>query len=206
MTTSNFSNNKYAEAIIYNKIELPSLKQLDENTILEWQQQLVLLVQGAAVELEDKYPLIVILSAFGVIHRFSPEMVLNTDKAHHYLIFDHQPVSVLRPPEIITKFSNWGKQLQEQEIKQKPYQAEVSINIENIYHNISEDDLETKIQKSLLEIAKLIFPSDRTVLIGQAPSLLFLLVYHLLLGKTGQIYYQADDKANPFNVSLSIWR
>lgn len=190
-------NISIAEAIAYTKIELPSITKFDTESLKSFWNKIVFQIQGESAEIEDKYSLPLLMISFDAIHKFSPEMVLKLQNGERFLIFDHQVMSVFRPDDVITEFSNNKK---DETIQSKQYVPELCLNIEDIFNKISESDFKIRIKKSLEKIKNKIAPAEITTLIGKEPSLLFLLVQHLLYGKTGEIWYQEKETSTPIKI------
>lgn len=186
------------EAIIYIQLTLPSSIPADMLQIEDLRETLTLQAQGEAVEVSEEYPIPLLMIAFDVVHKTSPEMILRLNSGKQVLLFDHWNVPVLRDeniqmiPEITASK------------KAERFTPELIINLDDIWektHPKEKDDLEA-VRNSLEKTEKVIRPAEVTTLIGnKAPALLFLLTQHLLYGKTREIWYQESLTSKPIKIT-----
>ena len=183
------------EAVIYTKLTLPASLPPGTSQRETLRETITLQTQGEAVEVSEKYPIPLLMIAFDVVHRVSPEMVLRLNSGKRILLFEHWGSAVLRDEDI----EAIGKTSKEK--KAKEFVPELIIDIGAIWkkRRAKEEDLKA-IENALGEIEKQIRPAMITTLIGKAPALLFLLVQHLLYGKTGEIWYQENAASNPIPI------
>ena len=189
-TKKKYNISSIPEAVIHRQLKLPSSMPPTMSGVKALREDIALQAQGEAVEVSEEYSIPLLMIAFDVVHKISPEMVLRLKSGKRILLFDHWGRPILRDKDIyaihkITEPKN-----------KKAFVSELSINLEDIWKTTKgKDDLET-IKKALKEIEKLIKPAMVTTLVGKAPALLFLLTQHLLYGETGEIWYQ-ENKASP---------
>jgi hypothetical protein len=176
------------EAIVYVQLKIPSDIPAGDSLSDVMNEKICLEAQGEAVEISEEYPTPLLMAAFDVVHKVSPEMVLCLRSGKRILLFDHWGVPVLRDKEIYV-IDEVGKH----EKGAAKFTQELVIDLEAIWKktNAEENDLEA-IKNALQEVEKLLKPSMVTTLIGKAPALLFLLTQHLLYSKTGEIWYQEN--------------
>jgi hypothetical protein len=187
------------EAIVYTQLkipleDIPSAASLSEVV----KEKISLEAQGEAVEISEEYPTPILMAAFDVAHRVSPEMVLRLKSDKRVLLFDHWGMPVLRDKEIYV-INESEKHKKESESGE--FIPELVIDLEAIWKETGKEDDFEAIKKSLHTIKKLIKPSMVTTLIGKAPALLFLLTQHLLYGKTGEIWYQESSTSIPIRIT-----
>jgi hypothetical protein len=187
------------EAIVYTQLkipleDIPSAASLSEVV----KEKISLEAQGEAVEISEEYPTPILMAAFDVAHRVSPEMVLRLKSDKRVLLFDHWGMPVLRDKEIYV-INESEKHKKESESGE--FIPELVIDLEAIWKETGKEDDFEAIKKSLHTIKKLIKPSMVTTLIGKAPVLLFLLTQHLLYGKTGEIWYQESSTSTPIRIT-----
>ena len=184
------------EAIVYVQIKIPSDIPAGDSLSDVINKKISLEAQGEAVEISEDYSTPILMTAFNVAHRVSPEMILRLKSGKRILLFDHWGAPVLRDKNIhvihkITEHKKSGG-----------FIPELVIDLEDIWKktNAEENDLEA-IKNALQEVEKLIKPSMVTTLIGKAPVLLFLFTQHLLYGKTGEIWYQENSTSVPIKIT-----
>jgi len=187
------------EAIVYTQLkipleDIPSAASLSEVV----KEKISLEAQGEAVEISEEYPTPILMAAFDVVHRVSPEMVLRLKSDKRVLLFDHWGMPVLRDKEIYV-INESEKHKKESESGE--FIPELVIDLEAIWKETGKEDDFEAIKKSLHTIKKIIKPSMVTTLIGKAPALLFLLTQHLLYGKTGEIWYQESSTSIPIRIT-----
>ena len=190
------STHAVPEAVIYTQLTLPSSVPVGVLQIEDLRKTITLQIQGEAVEVHEKYPIPLLMIAFDIAHQISPEMVLRLNSGRRILLFDHWGSAVLRDEDIDDILGKTAKQKEPKE-----FAPELTIDIGAIWkkEDAEGDDLKA-VKKSLREIEKQIKPTMITTLIGRAPALLFLLVQHLLYGKTGEIWYQENATSNPMPI------
>jgi len=184
------------EAIVYVQLKIPSDIPAGDSLSDVINKKISLEAQGEAVEISEDYSTPILMTAFNIAHRVSPEMVLRLKSGKRILLFDHWGAPVLRDKNIhvihkITEHKKSGG-----------FIPELVIDLEDIWKktNAEENDLEA-IKNALQEVEKLIKPSMVTTLIGKAPVLLFLFTQHLLYGKTGEIWYQENSTSVPIKIT-----
>jgi len=187
------------EAIVYTQLkisleDIPSAASLSEAV----KEKIFLEAQGEAVEISEEYPTPILMAAFDVAHRVSPEMILRLKSDKRVLLFDHWGMPVLRDKEIYV-INESEKHKKESESGE--FIPELVIDLEAIWKETGKEDDFEAIKKSLHTIKKIIKPSMVTTLIGKAPALLFLLTQHLLYGKTGEIWYQESSTSIPIRIT-----
>jgi len=190
------------EAIVYIQLKIPSdISVVDIPVGVSLsdiiQERISLEVQGEAVEISEEYPTPILMAVFDVVHKVSPEMVLQLKSGKRILLFDHWGAPVLRDKNIhvIHKIKEHKKS--------GGFVPELIIDLEAIWKkaNEEENDLEA-IKNALQKVEKLLKPSMVTTLIGKAPALLFLLTQHLLYGKTAEIWYQESLAHTAIRIAL----
>ena len=187
------------EAIVYTQLkisleDIPSAASLSEAV----KEKIFLEAQGEAVEISEEYPTPILMAAFDVAHRVSPEMILRLKSDKRVLLFDHWGMPVLRDKEIYV-INESEKHKKESESGE--FIPELVIDLEAIWKETGKEDDFEAIKKSLHTIKKITKPSMVTTLIGKAPALLFLLTQHLLYGKTGEIWYQESSTSIPIRIT-----
>ncbi len=159
-------------------------------------ENITLQAQGEPVEISETPALHIIMKAFDIVHRISPEAILRLKTGERVLLFDHQNISVLRDENIMTEF---GKvQEHRLETDKTNFLREHVIDLDSVWNDIKSANFFSSIGNALEKIQKEIRPSMVTTLIGsKAPALLFLFVQHKLYGKTGEIWYQENASVRP---------
>jgi len=192
------------EAISYILLKLPSSIPQEAAKIEKLREDIALQVQGEAVEVAEKYSVPLLMIAFDVAHKVSPEMVLRLNCGKRVLLFDHWGMPIIRDEDIYS--INNIKEYKEHN-NSKKIVPELIINLEDIWKKArvieNKDELET-IKGTLDEIEKLIKPSMVTTFLGKAPALLFLLTQHLLYGKTAEIWYQENQSSSPIKITTGL--
>jgi len=184
------------ETIVYMQLKVPSDIPTGDSLSDVINERISLEAQGEAVEISEEYPIPILMAAFDIVHRVSPEMVLRLKSGKRVLLFEHWGVPVLRDKEIHVINDIWKHERESEE-----FTPELVINLGAIWKEIGkENDLEA-IKNALQEVEKLLKPSMVTTLIGKAPALLFLLTQHLLYGKTGEIWYQESSTSIPIRIT-----
>jgi len=185
------------EAIVYVQVKIPSDIHAQDSLSDVMNEKISLEVQGEAVEISEEYPTPILMAAFDVVHKVSPEMVLQLKSGKRILLFDHWGAPVLRDKNVhvIHKIKEHKKS--------SGFVPELIIDLEAIWKkaNEEENDLEA-IKNALQKVEKLLKPSMVTTLIGKAPALLFLLTQHLLYGKTAEIWYQESLAHTAIRIAL----
>lgn len=151
----------------------------------EMRKAILLQAQGEPAEIKDDYSILVLLTILDALHSVSPELVLKTEHGR-FLIFDHQSVPVLRDKDIVEHFA---KEAVHKESEQT-YVPSLEIDIETVWRENERPDYLEYAFQALKKIRTLLRPSEIVTLIGKEPPLLFLLVYHLLYGLAGEVWYQ----------------
>lgn len=185
------------EAIVYVKLKLPLDSSAAKTSLSkELEEKIGLEVQGEPVEIFDEYPTPILMAAFGVIHKVSPEMALRLKTGRRVLIFDHWTTPVIRDENI---------EIISEKIEHKKTAAftpELVIDLEGVWKKFgAEENNLDAISEVLRGVAKSIKPAMITTLVGKAPALLFLLTQHLLYGKTGEIWYQENRISSPIRIT-----
>ncbi len=184
------------EAVIYTKLKLPSDIPTGVSLSDELSKLISLEVQGVPVEVSEEYPTPILMAAFDVAHKVSPEMVLRLKDDRRVLLFDHWGIEVLRDKDIeVIEEPPEHKQ-------SKRFSRELIINLGDIWEKTeSKEDVLKAIKNVLREVDVLIKPAEITTLIGKAPTLLFLLVQHTLYGLTREIWYQENAAQKPVRIT-----
>jgi len=184
------------EAVVYIQLQLPSVVPAGVSLNEEIDNTISLAIQGEAVEVSEEYPTSILMAAFDVVHKLSPEMVLRLKSGKRVLLFNHQSVPTLMDKDIFVIHG-----IKEHD-KTTGFTTELTINLENIWQKLGakENSLES-ITEALNIIEPLIKPSMVTTLVGSAPVLLFLFVQHMLYGQTGEIWYQENLASTPIRIT-----
>lgn len=150
--------------------------------------QAVLKLQGSAVEFNEANKTPVLLSAFIVLRRFCPEIVYHSHESRkRYLVFDNQPVPVLRPDEVVVLKENILDILAAKKKK------ELKLDLAKIWQKNQDKKLAATLEKCLIEIKKQLKPAETLILFGQAPAVLFLLAQNLGSYDFTKIFYQESE-------------
>lgn len=185
------------EVVVYTQLKLPSESYKEDALSDELADSILLKVQGEAVEASEDCPIPILMAAFSVIHKVSPEMILRLKNGRRILIFNHWGNPVIRDKDI---------EVISEKIEHKKtaeFIPELVVDLESIWKKFGvEEDNSDAISKALREAAKSIKPAMITTLVGKAPALLFLLVQHMLYGKTAEIWYQESVTGKPINVTI----
>ena len=183
------------EVVIHKKLELPIEIPKGESISDELAKIILLEIQGEPVEISEEYPAPILMGAFDVIHKVSPELVLRLKSGKRILIFDHWSKPVIRDESIII--------IDEGEYKlSEEFIPELTIEIEHVWGKFKAKDNDfSAIKKAFEEVKNLIRPSIISTIIGSAPSVLILLTQHLLYGKTAEIWYQENSLNKPVRIA-----
>jgi hypothetical protein len=187
------------EAVTYVQLKLPSNIFAGAALSDEVREIVLQEIQGEAVEVSDEYPIPILMAAFDVAHRVSPEMVLRLKSGKRVLLFKHWTKEILREAADIIEFFSEAAGHGES----KEFTPELVIDLGSIwkkYGSLNNDDLES-IKNALNTAETLIKPAEITTFVGKAPVLLFLLAQHLLYGKTGEIWYQENFASAPIRIT-----
>lgn len=186
------------EVVYYTKISPSERILLTEDE--ECKKNLILAIQGEAIEVSEEHPIPVLMILLDLARRFCPEMVLKLKNEKRVLIFDHWGKKVIREKNII-KIPQKIKNEKEKKFVQK-FVPEIFIDPEALWRkNVSgKDDLE-KIKKTLKKIKEIIKPCQCATLFGKGPVLLYLLSQYLLYGKAVEIWYQEEKNSQPIKIS-----
>lgn len=146
--------------------------------------EILLKIQGEPTEVSEEGDIKGLLLALKIAYRVSPEMVLREKDGKRILIFNHQPIPVLRDKAIITKFATKERVIGE------GFKRHLEIDLKKIWQrNKKEKDYLERISNSLKEIKKKIKPAEVATIIGKVPTILILLTFYLLERITGEIWY-----------------
>ena len=188
----NVKKNQIPKVIAYNFLPLP--KEFSEEFFKYLKNDIALFFQGEPVEVSEDNEIAILLLFFDIAHRVSPEMVLRMRDGKRFLIFNHQCVKVIRPKDILESFAKE----EEAEIMLKNPVKSLDIDIDKIWRaNKKIGDYSQRISRSLKDLKKKIKPNEATTLIGEESPMLLLLVFHMLYGLAGEVWYQAkkSDKS-----------
>ena len=151
--------------------------------------------QGEAVLLTEDFDITSLMYITNVIHSTSPELVFVTKDGLKVQIFDFTPSPVIRDGEIITSFSILNK-----EFKSNKSTNELKIDIKDIWDSELSKDIKQKLFNCLQEIIKQSHKSNKVVLIGSEPAVLFLLTQNIISTKTKELWYQKDTNSKPVRI------
>ncbi len=162
----------------------------------DFNSQICLQLQGEAAEIDESYPLPLLMKATHLIHQISPELILRLINGKRVLIYEHQVVPVIRPQDIDLRFIRW--QRKKDMLRTKPRLNQLVINLEESWRqkkqttSEQEDALEV-IDQTLGAIINFVQPNNQTILVGQRPTLLFLLMQHFLYGLSNEVWLQQNN-------------
>ena len=162
-------------------------------------EMIALQAQGEAVEISEENPTPLLMAAFEIVHKISPEAVLRLKTGERVLLFNHQTAPVLRDKDIIGKFSAFGER--ETKNLSRKFVRELTLNLEEIWREAKNDDFFKTLEKAIKKVQKSVKPAMITTVVGKAPALLFLLTQHGLRGKTGEIWYQENLSSVPEKIT-----
>jgi hypothetical protein len=151
--------------------------------------------QGESVMLTEDYDLPSLMYITNLIYNLSPEMVFITKEGSKVLIFDFTSDPVIRPTEIITSLSMLNKEVAEGESDQ-----DIKINVQEIWEKETAKDVKQRLYTCLKIILKQAFKTNKTILIGKEPTVLFLLTQHILATRTKELWYQSDFNSKPVRI------
>ncbi len=173
----------YPRVVSYSNVLIPQEGSLED--IVELRNNLTLQAQGSAVQISDKYDLPFLMIALDCAHKVSPEFVLRLKDGKRFLIYEHWlDEDIYRPNDIIIidKVKKYRDDFE--------FEENYELNLEDFIKEFEDEDLYNPkiIKKVLQNIEKSIKKSLTTTLTGFAPKLYFLLVQHLLYGRTNEIF------------------
>lgn len=145
-------------------------------------EEIILNIQGSAVELHDVYEESRMMHLFHLIHRYGTECVLRTNNKR-YLIFSHHVSPVLRDVDILLTFSNSAHFLKTEE---NPH---IIIYMTQEWEMTS-GTFEKRVNHYVRLLQEILVKSEVTLLIGVVPPLILLLTQHACYGFSNKLYYQ----------------
>lgn len=181
--------------------ELPKEMPSKDADLEELRKNITLQVQGEAVEVSENYPIPILMILFDIAYRFCREMVLKLNSGQRIMIFDHQVVPVLRDNDIEDGVS---ADLGANESNQKDYTDKILIDLEEIWKKYGIGDNFKSIINAVSEVKKYFAPSQLTILSGNAPALLFLLIQRELRGKTAEIWYRTNESDEAVKITSNL--
>lgn len=199
MTKSNPKTKLAPEAISYRQLELPSEFLINEQSLKELRDNIVLQTQGESVEMSEEHPTPLLMVAFDVAHKISPEAVLRLKTGERVLLFDHQSAPVIRDADVILQFADPEKH--RSKTNNEEFIPELTLNLEEFWNQDKHDDYFSVLKSALKSTLNSVRPAMVATLVGKAPALLFLLVQHQLHGKTGEIWHQDSPSATSTRIT-----
>lgn len=185
--------NTVPQVVVYKRIDLPpGIMELSP----ELRESISLGAQGEAVEVEEDARVPLLMAVFQMAHKVSPEAVLKMSTGDRVLIFDHQAEPVIRDSDIIDQFA---KNI-DGESETTGFE-ELIFDLGKIWSENQNDNYLQSIEQSLkaLNIQKI--KTDKAVLLGDAPLLLFLLAQHELHGRAQAVFYKQSLNSKPIKIS-----
>lgn len=179
---NNIQDIKPAVAVDYVPIRIPPVAQLTEEKLNE----LILAIQGDAVEILDAPDIDSAMKVFHFITKYSPECVYKIREGSRIMIFDHQVIPIIRDMDIVSPYTLHDVESNPEVV------TNLSIDIESLWHRTNGEEID-RIKQFLDFLRQLPSIGRETTLVGNVSVMVALFAQYFVSNIAKRLYYQVNE-------------